>query len=652
MSKTILTLVGLAIAVVLFFSVNLLANAKLRHMRVDLTEESLYTLSEGAKSIAAKLDEPIRLYFYFSEGVASEYPDIKAYGVRVAEVLEEFALASGGNILVERIDPEPFSEEEDRAVEEGVAGIQPPGSDVLYFGLVGTNATDDREVIPFLAPDKERFLEYDVSRMLYALANPAEKVVGVIAGIPMDGGPGNPMLGQPPAPPWQILAQLGQFFETRTLGTDVDAIDEDVDVLMIVHPKNLPDETLYAIDQYVLAGGKALVFVDPYCQADQPPQDPSNPMAAMSASRASDLGPLFQAWGVELVPNKILGDRENAYVVNVGTPLQPEEVGYVAWAVLDDEEIDDQDAVTSQLRKVFVATAGILRQREGATTTFSPLLSSSEDAAQIDVGSVQFGPDPKRLLNSFVPEYQRFTVAARIGGASATDGEAPRVASAFPDGPPGTPPADGEGEGEEGAEAENGTPADGHLAEATGPIHVIVVADVDFLHDRYWIQETRIGSLSLGFTKMHDNGDFALNAVENLSGGEDLISIRARGSFARPFTRIDELQREADERFRAEEQELEDKLEETRRRIDELQREKAPGESSIFLSPAQSAELEKFRAQELETRKKLRDVKHSLRKDIEALELRLKVANLFGMPAVVCLFALTLWIVRLAKRGQ
>lgn len=669
MDRRSIGLIGAVVALVLFFAVNVLANATLRTARVDLTAEKLFTLSEGSRSIARDLDEPIRLYLYVSQAQAREIPTIKDYADRVRDVLESYVLHADGNLILEVIDPEPFSEEEEEAVREGVAAIPLGTGDPLYFGLVGTNATDDREVIPFFDPfdqDKERFLEYDISRLIYSLAHPEKKKVAVLSSLPIDGGPPtNPFTPQP-HPRWKFLDQLESFFDVEVLETDVEEIAGDVDVLLLVHPRDLGDATLYAIDQYVMRGGNLIAFVDPHCEEDQSANDPNNPMAQFGASRASDLNRLFQAWGFEEVPNKAVGDRQHALGVSINERNRRVAVDYVIWMRLGQESFDETDAITSHLDQIMMAAPGFLRPTPDAETEFTPLIQSSEDSMEIDVGRLQFQPDPKGLLASFVSGNQALTLAARISGPAK---------SAFASGKPGAATAAEEDDGhdhageleEDGSEAgtngngadgatgdegagDEAAGADGHLAASEGSIHVIAVADADMLADRWWVEEQRLAGLSLGFAKTSDNVDFTINAIENLLGGDELISIRARGRFSRPFGRVQELERAAREEHISQETELNRQLQEAQRRINKLQREKSP-DSALILSPAQQEELAKLRAAEIETKRKLREVQHSLRKEIDGLGTRLKWLNIALIPVLVSAAAIALGAWRIQRRG-
>jgi ABC-type uncharacterized transport system involved in gliding motility auxiliary subunit len=629
---------GLLILVVLFFAVNILASTALRSERLDLTENKLYTLSPGSKRIAQGLDEPIRLYLYFSQSLAPGRPRLQQYGQRVREMLEEYERAANGKIILEVRDPEPFSELEDEAVQAGLTRIPVGEGETFYFGLVGANAVGDQEVIPFLDPGDEAFLEYEVSRLIYTLAHPKRKVVGVLSRLPIDGAPPNQMLQQPGEEPWQIMREMRELFEVRMIEPDAETLPADLDVLLVVHPKNLADATRYAIDQYVLAGGTAVIFVDPHCEADIPPMARQNPMAAMNAPRDSNLPDLFTAWGVTLRPGVVAGDLANAQRVVVQAAQQQEPVSYVAWLSLGEDAIDKDDAVTGLLTQLNLATAGILQTEADAPTTVTPLLTTSPESMAIPTSKISFFPDPKSLLTDFQPTGEKYVLAARVNG---------KVQTAFPDGPP--PLADESEMDEEAQGDEASRPGETHLTHSDGPINVIIVADVDMLADRFWIQEQRFGNLLLGYRKLSDNGDFLINALDNMTGSSDLISIRARGKYTRPFTLVEEIQRKAEREYLAEEQALQEKLRETETRLNELQRAR-PNQGELLLTPEQKAEIENFRAQRIETRKQLRAVQHNLRRDIERLGTTLKVINIGAVPAAITVLAVVLGVVRVARR--
>jgi ABC-type uncharacterized transport system involved in gliding motility auxiliary subunit len=635
------TLIGGGLALVLFFAVNLVANASLRSMRLDLTEDKVYTLEDGSKSIAKKLDEPINLYFYFSRRVAGEYPQVTDYADRILGVLREYERSSDGNIRLQVSDPEPFSEEEDQAVAQGVQGAPLPNGDVLYFGLVGTSSTDARESIPFFALDeaKQRTLEYDLSKLIWTLAHPEKKKVGILSALALEGGGGNPMLGQQGGERWGILDQLGDFFEVEVLPSTVEKF-EDIDILVLVHPRDLGEDQQYLIDQWALEGKPVVVFVDPQCDADPgAADDPTNPMARFTAKKNSDLERLFGAWGFELAKNKIVCDKD----LGIRQPARSRdgrsqiEVPYVHFLQLGADDLSREDPVTRLLGNVLIATAGSLRKKADGTTTFTPVLQTSENSQEVDAGQFQFMPDPQQLLASLVPGYERLTLGARVTGT---------VKTAFPDGKPGStpPPAPAEGE------TPPADPAAG-LKESAKPLNLLVFSDADLLYDRMWMRELgRLGGQML-VTQISENVDLLKNAIESVSGGEELMGIRMRGMTSRPFERVQEIRREADQRYLQRQQELERKLQDAERRLTDLQKAKTEGSEELVTSE-QRKEEEKVREELVQTRKDLRAVKHQLTKDIERLGTQLKWLNIGLMPALVCAAALALGSWRGKQRGR
>lgn len=639
MNKGLISILALLVAVVLFFAVNIASTAAVRGARIDLTEGKLYTLSPGALNIARKLPEPIRLTMYYSDKVANDVPQFKSYANRVKEMLTEIARASGGKVKFEVVNPEPFSDAEDKAVQAGLVGV-PTGraGERFYFGLVGVNSTDQQQTIPFFDPGKENFLEYDVTRLVYLLSNPEKKTVGLMTWLPLEGMQMNPMGGRG-VPPWQILEQMKELFTVKTIENSAKEIPDDVNVLMVVHPKSMSKETQYAIDQFVMRGGRLLLFVDPLCDQDVPPG--MNPMQAMNLPKSSELNTLLNAWGVEMDPGKLAADRDNALRVGVGSQNRPEAVDYIAWLQLGKGDINESDPVTGALsNSMILATAGVLRAKQGATTTFQPLVHTSKNSMELDASKVSFIPDPKSLLAEFKSDDTELTVAARITG---------KVKSAFPDGPPAPAPNSAPDKPVDQLAVDAAKAA--HIVESKEPINVVVVADCDMLSDRFWVQEQRLfGQVSLGYTKISDNGDFVTGALDNLGGSSDLMSLRARGSFARPFVTVEAIQRNAEQKYQQKEQELQKKLRETEQKIAELQQKQPDGQSSLLLSPEQEAEVAKFRAQMVDTRKELRSVQHDLRKDIERMGTRLKLANMAIMPGVVAVVALGLSAYRVSRR--
>jgi ABC-type uncharacterized transport system involved in gliding motility auxiliary subunit len=414
MQRRLISVGAIALAFVLFFALNVLSRAALGPVRLDLTEDGLYTLTDGTRRVLSKLDEPIRAKLYYTEGVAKGFPpqivgyDVEAFATRVEETLEELSAEAGGMLEVEIVDPEPFSEEEDDASAAGLSGIPAPGGDTLYFGLVMTNSVGEREVIPLMDGRRESYLEYELARRVHTLAQSEPPTIGLITTLPMDGGQYDPMMRQPPAQPWVVLQQLRALFEVRDLGVDVAEIPDDVDALLVVHPKELADATRYAIDQFVLAGGPAVVFVDPQCLTDLPPPDPSNPMSQyMQTPGSSDLPDLLRAWGLRLAPGVVAADRKNAlqrwaYERNTRVPKD-----FVVWLGLRSEEcLVQEEPAVGTLTSLMYVQGGELEAVAGATTTFTPLLRTSEEGSRITASKVTMLVQPDDLSKDYVASGQ------------------------------------------------------------------------------------------------------------------------------------------------------------------------------------------------------------------------------------------------------
>jgi ABC-type uncharacterized transport system involved in gliding motility auxiliary subunit len=614
---------GLVALAVLFLGIVMLSNVGLRGMRADLTQNKLYTLSPGTQQVLGDLKEPINLYFYFSRGTAAKQaPLLMPYAARVREFLEELSARSGGKIHVTVIDPQPFSDDEDRAAENGLQSLQ-TGGDALYFGLVGSNSTDGRASIPSFQADREEFLEYDVAKLINDLGTPKKPVIGLMSSLSLQ-GQFNPMTGQM-GEPWPMLTQLQDLFTMRSLGADVDHIDKDVDVLMLVHPKQLPAKTLYAIDQFVMRGGRVLLFVDPNSGADTSGQDPSNPLAGAMANHSSDLAPLLGVWGVDYDATKVVGDLERG--LEVRTSMQAPPVRHIGILGLSHDAMNKKDVVTSSLDKINLATAGALSAHPGAKTVFEPLLQSSASAALIPTQRFNGLVDPSTLRDGFKPTGVHYALAARITGP---------VESAFPQGPPPeVKPAAG--------------PPIAHLTKTSVPANIVVVADTDLLTDYLWVQTRELFGQRVQ-QAFANNGDFVANILDNLSGSGALISVRGRATFSRPFERVDALRRRADDRLRAKAMELQAELQQTETKLTELQG-KRNDQSSMALSPEQEAELKKFVAEKARVRKELRETQRGLDVEINRLETWLKVLNIAVAPLIVAVAGVIILSLRRRRKA-
>jgi len=607
MNKPTLGAGSLALVGLLFIGIMLLANTLLRGAQIDLTQDRLYTLSDGTRNILRDLKEPVNLYLFFSDSAATPMPDLKTYGTRVRELLESMAARSNGKLTLRVIDPQPFSEEEDRATELGVQGMPlSPGGDKLYLGLAATNSTDGKEAIPFLDPKLDEQLEYDVTKLIHKLGTPKKPVVGWLSSLPM-GGDFDMRTGRP-SPALMVYAQAEQLYAVRAIDPSVTKIDEDVDVLVLVHPKALPLAALFAIDQYAMRGGHLLVFVDPNAQADQSGADPNDPMAQFAADKSSHLEPLLTSWGVEFKPDQVVADLERGLVVAMREGEPPSQ--HIAILGFDSSSVG-KDVITARLDSINMATVGSLKPIAGSKLTFEPLIHTSKQAGLLPTQRFAMMSDPSTLRDGFRPAGE-FVVAARVSG---------NATSAFAGGPPAGVAA-----------------APDALKASAKPLNVVIFADTDLLSDFMWGQQANFFGQAI-FQPFANNGEMVWNAIDNLAGSNDLISIRGRASYARPFTRVVELQTEAESRFRATEQQLETQLNQTEETLSKLQTAQ-PGGGEAILSAEQAQEIERFQAEKLRIRKELRAVKSQLELDIKSLGMWTKVINILGVPALFAVIAL------------
>lgn len=619
-SKQLTSGTALVLAACLFISINIIVNTLFTNWRIDLTENNLYTLSEGTLNIVSNIEEPITLRMYFSRDQLLGYPQLLNYGVRVRDMLREYVANSNGMLHLEIVDPKPFSDAEDRAVSEGVQSV-PIGNagEQAYFGLVGTNSTDDVEVIPFFAPSQANALEYELSKMVYKLANPEQQVVGVIGDLPVFKG-----AGERGSVAWPIIRVMREFFEVRDLGDNTSYISNDIEVLMVIHPKKLTEETLYAIDQFALGGGKLMVFVDPFSEVDKTGPSADNPMAM--PDRDSNLSTLFDPWGIKIPEDKIVGDIQSAIRVQHRGVRGAQEVPYLPWLQLSDDNFNQDDFITGQLEKVQLGTSSHIETTAESGLTVEPLLQTSTQSMLLERDLILLQRDPNIIIENFEPSGTRYTIAARVSGP---------IRTAFPDGKPRSK--------DDMADNESSEP----LQE--GKLNAVVVADTDILSDHFWVREQDYHGMKVP-QPIADNGDFVINALDNLAGTTDLISLRSRGVFDRPFEVVERIRRAAEAEYRQREQELQAKLKEAQARIQELQQEQ--GATGMIMSEEQAQAVEESRRQQLEVRQELREVQHNLQKDIERLASKLRFINIGLTPLLIAFVAIGVALYRILARKR
>ncbi len=635
-----LSIAGLAVAAIFFLAINAFAAGAFRGWSLDFTAEGLFTLSDATRQVLEEIEEPVTLHFFYSPRIGEAAPQIGAYADRVREMVERYDEIAGPRIDLRVYNPEPFSDAEDLAVGFGLQGIPVDQGSEAYFGLAGTNSTDDEERIALFHPDREGYLEYDLTRMISVLANPEQKVLYLQSSLPVMGRRGSPVMQQGGVAPWQIMAQLQESYDIRRFDPEDGRVPADADLVMLIHPKQLSDRARYMIDQWVLGGGKLIAFADPHAEAEQ------GQAAMVPGQTGSNLPGLFEAWGFRMDSENVVGDANAAIRVLVQAAGRRQEVDYLAWLGLEGSQIAD-DPLTADIEVVNMGTAGHLTPVEGATTEMTPLLTSSEQSALIRALEVAFMADPSKLWEEFEPSGRRFTLAARVTGPAKT---------AFPDGPP--PPPEEEDGAEETSAAEDEAADDEAQAEdrpahiAEGEIAVLVVADTDILRDQFWVQRRNVLGREM-IEEVAGNGAFVNNAVDSFAGDAALIGLRTRGTTQRPFTLVRELERRAEAEYRSTEQELRAELDATQKKLDELQTDVGEG-GDVILTDEQRQAIDNFTAEVLQIRKQLRDVQRKLHEDIERLEGWLKFVNIALIPIVVALVAigLALWQRRRRSRAR
>ncbi|HSR80834.1 MAG TPA: Gldg family protein [Hyphomicrobiaceae bacterium] len=649
------TSVGLAF--ILLLSVNLFASSALRNAKADLTQQRLFTISSGTRSMLRSIDEPISLKLYFSKRLGEAAPVYARYFERVRALLQQYADIAGPGLDVAVFDPEPFSDSEDKAVAAGLRGVRlNQEGEVGYFGLVGNNSTDSDSTIPFFTTDREAFLEYDLTKLIYTLAHPKKRVVGLITSLPLDGGM-NPMAmlggGRQQLPPQMIMEQIRDFFDVKTLSQDVKEIPSDIDVLMVAQPDKLTPEAAYAIDQFVMGGGKILALVDPVAEMG----GRAGPMGMPPSGPSPEFVKLLKSWGVDFDPSKVAGDIATARRVQFGGGARPTVTEYVGWLGLDRRSIDEKDVLSGGVERLNLASPGFLSKAEGATTQVTPILLTSPQAMQIPADKFTGMPDPVALLRAYKPEGKSLMLAARVSGTANSgypDG-APKPAkmdgadkakadAAKEDARPDAPKSDANKDGKPKEEKPEGAAAKPH--KASGQINAIVIADTDLLSDQFWVDVRDFLGQQVAIPNA-SNAAFIVNALDNLSGSDALIALRGRGAEDRPFQLVNDLRRDSERRYREKEQALTAKLKEVQDQLTKL--ENAGEGGNVIVSESDRQAIEKFRSDMLAIRRELREVKRALREDIDRLDGWLKFANIALVPLLVGVGGIG-WAVRQRRR--
>ncbi|MEO0798902.1 MAG: GldG family protein [Pseudomonadota bacterium] len=592
---------GIALAIVLFLAFNIFTSSAFRNARADLTANSLYSLSNGTRTLLSELAEPLHFRLFLSRELVQTAPQLSAYANRVQAMLSTYRDLSNGKITLEVIDPKPFSDDEDRAVGFGINKIRAASlNQELFFGLAATNSTRGSAKIPVFSPDREAFLEYDLTRMVAELGQPKKPVIALIDGIALGG---NPMARQPEA---QVMTQLKELYTVENLRGDVDALPDGTRVVMVVHPRNVSDRTLYTIDQWVLSGGATLVFVDPFAET-APGLRPGMP----APNPQSDFDKLLTSWGVKFDTKVAVGDPKTAIRAVREVDGRDVPATNLPWLALTKENLATGDALVAQLSNVIVTTAGHFETTSDAVT-LKPLLTASPGSgilAASEAGN-QTG-DPRLLFDRLKVSETPLVLAARLEGTFGT---------AFPKGKP------------EKSEAKSKP-----LTKLEGKPNVILVGDADMTMDRNWIRRRQLLGQVIA-EPFANNGAFVLNAVEQMIGGVALADLRGRGVSARPFETIEALAKEAEAKYLKRQQGLQQKLQATERRLAEVAQR--TGSDGAVLDDESIKAVEQFRSDLLSTRAELRNVQFDLRREVDGLKSWITLVNVGLVPALVAALAL------------
>ncbi len=626
------SIIGVIAAAGIAIGLNMLADARLSSTRIDLTASRMYTLSASTKTVLTSLKEPVTLRLFYSRKLGATVPAYGTYADHVREMLLNYASISGGKVKVEFFDPEPYSDVEDRAMAYGLQGVPvDTGGAQVWFGLVGSNLEDDERNIAFFQAERERFLEYDLTKLVYELSNPKRPVIGVMSSLPLDGDRQAMMMARGQGQDGQPYASAFLLRQTNTLkmvATDAKVIDPDIQVLLVAQARDLSDDTLYAIDQFVMRGGRLMAMVDPWSEAtaQQPSQNGMPP-----TDTHSDLKKLFDAWGIDFDPTQVYGDLTGAWRVRAGRDERVQSVNYVAWFNIR-EGLNTNDPATATLQQVTVASPGALSKKDGAQIEFTPLLTTSDRSGPLPAGKLAT-PEPAKLLAEFRPDGKQRVVAARVRGM---------LKSAFT-GPPDLPKDE---------KRPDNFPA--YIASTSAPANMVVVADSDILSDRFWVRVADFFGQQTA-TPFADNGPFVANLIGTLAGGDALIGLRSRGDTNHPFTLVAQMQSDAEASYRQTEQALQKHLEEVEKKLRTLRSGSEEGDKAkqeAMITDEQRVAIEAARKDIVETRQKLRAVQLELNRDISRLETVLRVFNIVAVPALLTVMAVIMGLVQRARRTR
>jgi ABC-type uncharacterized transport system involved in gliding motility auxiliary subunit len=610
------------IAIVLLFAGLVLVNylASSFPARYDATSEKIYTLSPGTRALLSKVGEPTTLDLYYSSNVGGQYVEYKNYADRVREMLRQYARASHGMVRLNVIDPEPDTPEEEKATAAGIEPQTIPGGSQFYFGLVATQA-DQQKTIPALTPQREQFLEYDVSELIYGVGQTEKKRLGLITSLPLQGSPGMPMMGQQGTEGQYVVSEWEETYQVVPVEASATDLPANLDVLAVVHPENLTPKLQYAIDQFLLSGKPVFLAVDPSSLYFKRQAGQSAMFGGPQPNVSSDLPVLLGGWGIAYDPTMVVGDLANAEEVELRDHSR---LRYPVWINLTQEDFNPKALPTAQLETALFIEAGSVKLKPGADLTFTPLIETSDKSGDIPSAALQFA-QPDEVARQVKASGKR-TIAALVTG---------RFKTAFPGGAP----KDAEAADPKDAKAApKPAPAPESLKESRTSSILIVVADTDWLFDDYCVQKFDFMGQAAA-KPFNDNLAFAANSLDFLAGSRDLISIRGKGNSVRPFTVVKKMEADAAEKYKEKLTALEARINEVQGKLSELQGKTAEG-GKLLATPEATRAIEDFQKQAAAMRAERRGIRLALREGIDSLENRLLVINLLATPLLVVAFGL------------
>lgn len=606
---------------IIFVSANLLVQKVFSGARIDFTENNLYTLSDATRSTLKSVAEPVEITFVYTRATGQEFPAIRAYAARVRELLQVYESQSGGKVRITEIDPVPFSPAEDEALAAGITAIDTNGNDPLYFGLIGRNSIDDQRVMPFLAPEREVTLEYDLTRMIDRLDDPDPPRIGILSSLPgmtAPGGEGG----------YALLRDIHKSFDVEPIAETFQSLPEDLDVLLVAQPPELSPRQEWLIDQFVLRTGRAVFLLDPAAKT----AGAGGPFALDDAAASASLPRLGEAWGVS-VSERAVADAASALPVPVDTGGgRIEELAHPLFLGIPAGDMNQEDLITADLGRVinFGAPGALITGTLGDGVEFTPLMTTGPSPSFIEAEDAITDMSPQQVLRQYQTEAGPLVLAGRLSGPLRT---------AFPEGPPPfEEPADPMLADIARTEAAGALP---HISASETDVQVILVADADFIADDFYVIPNEQIVVA-------DNGALVLNALDALAGGGDLSRLRSRAPSLRRMERIDRMRENAEAIYFRQQAELQDNLEAAQGRLEELQAIGAAdgffsGDLEADLTEAERTELLELRQRIVTLRAQLREIERNYRRDIDRLEGTLKAINIWSGPLLVCLIGLFVW---------